>query len=39
LKNCIAFNIDKGLAKNCFANQMYQKELDYRKENGIEIED
>ena len=39
LENCIVFNIQLGLAKDCFANQMYQKELDYRKENGIEIID
>jgi len=39
LKNCIIFNVNKGFALDCFANQMYQKELDYRKENNIYIKD
>lgn len=39
LENCIKYNIKIGNSKNCFANQMYQKELDYRKENNIIIDD
>jgi hypothetical protein len=34
LKNCIEYNIKLGLDKNCFANQMYKKELEYRGENN-----
>lgn len=30
LKNCIEFNIKKGFNKDCYANQLYKKELDYR---------
>lgn len=30
LKNCIEYNIMQGYDRNCFANQMYQKELEYR---------
>lgn len=39
LKNCIQYNIKLGHGKDCFANQMYQKELYYRKENNIDIND
>lgn len=39
LKNCIQYNIMQGYDRNCFANQMYQKELKYRKENNIIIDD
>lgn len=38
LKNCIEYNIKKGKiipTNYSFANGMYQKELDYRKENNI----
>jgi hypothetical protein len=31
LENCIIYNINKGLDEDCFANQMYKKELEYRK--------
>ncbi len=39
LENCINYNIKNGLDKNIFANQMYRKELEYRKENNIKIEE
>lgn len=38
LKACIVYNEERGL-KGCFANSMYQKELDYRKEKNIVIND
>lgn len=38
LKACIEYNIKKGL-KDSFANKMYKKELKYRKENNIFIND
>jgi len=39
LENCIQYNIKLGNGKDCFPNQMYQKEIDYIKENNIIIED
>ena len=39
LENCITFNIKNGVDENCFANTMYRKELNYRKENDIVIDD
>jgi len=39
LANCIDYNIDKGFEKDCFPNQMYQRELDYRKKKDIFIPD
>lgn len=39
LLNCINYNIKLGLPKDCFANQMYKKELDYRIENNIYLKD
>lgn len=38
LKSCITYNEDRGLA-NSFANKMYSKELEYRKENNIFVAD
>jgi hypothetical protein len=38
LKACVEYNVERGMGFS-FANQMYQKELDYRKENNIFIED
>lgn len=39
LKNCIIYNIDRGLEANCFSNELYQKEIEYRKKNKITIQD
>lgn len=36
LKACIKYNKERGL-EDSFASEMYQKELDYRKENNIVI--
>jgi len=38
LRNVIEYNYNKGLSES-FANEMYKKELDYRKENNISILD
>jgi hypothetical protein len=38
LANCIEYNNNLGMGKS-FANEMYRKELDYRKENNIQILD
>lgn len=38
LKNCIIYNNEQGL-ENSFANEMYKKELEYRKQNNIIIND
>jgi hypothetical protein len=38
LKACIIYNEERGLGDSC-ANEFYQKELEYRKEKGISIED
>ena len=38
LKVCIEYNNERGNEKS-FANKMYKKELEYRKENKIMIED
>ena len=38
LRACIVYNDDRGLGDS-FANQMYEKELEYRKEKGIFIAD
>lgn len=38
LRACIPYNAERGFAGG-FASQMYQKELDYRKEHGISITD
>ena len=38
LKNCIKYNEESGQGKS-FPNKMYKKELDYRKENNIFIEE
>lgn len=35
---CIQYNTDRGQA-NCGANELYAKELEYRRENKITIED
>ncbi len=39
LKNCILYNIERGSEKDCVPNKMYQKELDYRKDNNILLVD
>lgn len=36
LENCITYNNERNMDMS-FANMMYQKELDYRKENNISI--
>ena len=38
LKACIFYNSERGRG-DCFANKMYQKELDYRKEHKITVND
>ena len=38
LEACIVYNEERG-QKGCFANSMYQKELDYRVINNINISD
>ena len=38
LKNCIEYNTQL-FRKDCFANKMYRKELQYRRDNNIFIED
>jgi len=38
LEACIVYNEERGMGES-FASQMYEKELDYRKENNIVIED
>lgn len=38
LQACIVYNAERGM-KDSFASQMYQKELDYRKENNIFIDE
>jgi hypothetical protein len=36
LENCITYNDERNMGMS-FANMLYQKELDYRKENNISI--
>lgn len=38
LENCILYNFERGCEIN-LPNMLYQKELDYRKENNISIEE
>jgi hypothetical protein len=38
IKACIEYNHLRGMGSS-FANEFYQRELDFRKENGIHIED
>jgi hypothetical protein len=38
LRACIIYNEERGLGES-IANELYKKELEYRQENGISIED